>query len=192
MFDLDKMSLEEVESFGKEIQSGITYDVSKLVDGVRSIELGETGKQITDMVVSAQGLTKSVQPKGLMKVFTSSKKWLKRYDTVENTINGLDDAINHEIERLSSILNGCYENGRMLKDRLNELSEREQELDEAIRGYSGDDAYKLSSAVHRQKTLVSTMTLIRQELGKSMLVIEQNKEITNQLSEARDNVIPYI
>ena len=51
MFDLDKMSLEEVESFGKEIQSGITYDVSKLVDGVRSIELGETGKQITDMVV---------------------------------------------------------------------------------------------------------------------------------------------
>mgnify|MGYP006990215233 CR=1 FL=1 len=36
------------------------------------------------------------------------------------------------------------------------------------------------------------MTLIRQELGKSMLVIEQNKEITNQLSEARDNVIPYI
>ena len=65
MFDLDKMSLEEVESFGKEIQSGITYDVSKLVDGVRSIELGETGKQITDMVVSAQGLTKSVQPKVL-------------------------------------------------------------------------------------------------------------------------------
>lgn len=192
MYDLDKMSLEEVESFGKDIQVGITTDVSKLVDGVRSIELGETGKQITDMVVSAQDLSKKVVPRGLQKVFSNSKKWLKRYDTVESSINGLDDAINVEIDRLNSVLNGCYENGNILKSRLDELDICEKELDEAIKGYSGDDSYKLSSAIHRQKTLVSTMALIRQEIGKSMLVIAQNKEITNQLSEARDNVIPYI
>lgn len=189
---LDSMSLSEIESYGKDIQNGISNDVSSLISGVRSIELGEVGKQVSDMVSSAQSIVKRTETKGILKVLNRPKKWLEKYDTVENKINNLDSAVDTEIERLTTVLNGCYENGKMLEQRLAELEESEHILNEMLVAYEGDDMFKINAATNRQKVLLNTIALIRQEIGKSMLVILQNKEITNQLIEARDNVIPYI
>lgn len=53
-----------------------------------------------------------------------------------------------------------------------------------------EDGLKLQAAMHRLKIITTTISVVKQECAKTILIIKENKEVTNQLAEASDNLIP--
>lgn len=85
-----------------------------------------------------------------------------------------------------------HENLQFMRDRLENLEQCQSELQSMVEYYqqNDEDGLKLQAAMHRLKIITTTISVVKQECAKTILIIKENKEVTNQLAEASDNLIP--
>lgn len=188
-------TLQEIESYGSSVQVGISDSMSKIMQSTKCIDLGQTGTCLAELSSTSNSITKKLEPRGIFKPFVKAKGWLAKFDGIETSIDKLDESIQSEQNKLNTVLNGLYESKIVLNDKLEELIKVEDELNEYVdylknNNSSEDDSLKLQAAVHRLKVITTTVAVTKQEISKTVLVIQENKEITNQLMEASENLIP--
>lgn len=191
------LSLEEIERYGSDVQADISESMSQLLQDTRCIDLGQTGNYLDELSSTSNSITRNLEPRGIFKPFIRAKNWLAKFDNIEASIDSLDKNIQKEQEKLNTVLNGLYQSKEVLVDKLNDLTRVENDLSEYV-GYLKDseedgcdeDGLKLQAAVHRLKVITTTIAVTKQEINKTVLVIRENKEITNQLMEASENLVP--
>ena len=89
-------------------------------------------------------------------------------------------------------LDSMHENLQFMRDRLVNLEQCQSELQSMVEYYqkNDEDGLKLQASMHRLKIITTTISVVKQECAKTILIIKENKEVTNQLAEASDNLIP--
>ena len=194
--ELRKMSLTSIEEYGANIQLTISDQMDKMLHDTRCINLEQTGKVLSDLSVESNNITKKLSVVDKLPSMLKVSKWLARYDSIEHRIETLEQGIVEEKARLSSTLNGMYESLQFMREELQALEKCEAELQEMVEFYktkdSDDDGLKLQAAVNRLKLITTTIAVVKQECAKTVLIIKENKEVTAQLSEAVDNLIPIL
>lgn len=97
-----------------------------------------------------------------------------------------------EKNRLNATLDSMHENLQFMRDRLENLEQCQAELQSMVEYYQNndEDGLKLQASMHRLKIITTTISVVKQECAKTILIIKENKEVTNQLAEASDNLIP--
>ena len=194
--ELRKMSLTSIEEYGANIQLTISDQMDKMLHDTRCINLEQTGKVLSDLSVESNNITKKLSVVDKLPSMLKVSKWLARYDSIEHRIETLEQGIVEEKARLSSTLNGMYESLQFMREGLQALEKCEAELQEMVEFYktkdSDDDGLKLQAAVNRLKLITTTIAVVKQECAKTVLIIKENKEVTAQLSEAVDNLIPIL
>lgn len=192
--DWGRMSLNAIEDYGSDIQLTISEQMSKMLHDTRCIDLEQTGKSLSDLSVETNSISKKVSVIEKLPSLMKVSKWLSRYDNVENRISTLENGIEAEKTRLNTVLNGLHESLQFLRDKLNELESCEADLTEMVQYYQSngvdDDGLKLQAATNRLKLITTTIAIVKQECAKTVLIIKENKEVSNQLAEAADNLIP--
>lgn len=186
------LTLSEIEKYGSEVQADISESMSNLLRDTKCIDLGPTGSYLSELSSTSHDITRRLEPKGILKPFVKAKNWLARFDSIESSITKLDENIQKEQEKLNTVLNGLYQSKEVLSDKLIDLNRVQSDLSEYVEYLrnSNDDGLKLQAAVNRLKVITATAALTKQEIAKTALVIQENKEITNQLMEASENLIP--
>ena len=189
------LTLEEIEKYGSDVQMDISESMTKLLHDTKCIDLGATGNYLAELSTTSNSITRRLEPRGIMKPFVKAKNWLSRFDNIESSIVKLDENIQKEQDKLNTVLNGLYQSKEVLSDKLDDLTKVQNDLTEYVEYLKNnqseeDDGLKLQAAVHRLKVITTTIAVTKQEIGKTVLVIQENKEITNQLMEASENLIP--
>lgn len=187
-------TLKEIEEYGSNIQTAITQEVSSMLQKAKLIDLGEAGTRLQELSEVADSATK----KGVLQklpFMRSTKRWIARYESVESRVSNLGVSIQSEQEKLGTILDSLIESKDYLKTKVDELNACESELTAYIESLknselSDDDSLKYQAASRRLKVISTTNSLVKQEIAKSVLVIQENKEIQSQLDEACTNLIP--
>lgn len=192
---MKNLSLQEIEKYGSDVQMDISESMTKLLHDTKCIDLGATGNYLAELSTTSNNITKKLEPRGIMKPFVKAKNWLSRFDNIESSIVKLDENIQKEQDKLNTVLNGLYQSKEVLSDKLDDLTKVQNDLTEYVEYLKNnqseeDDGLKLQAAVHRLKVITTTIAVTKQEIGKTVLVIQENKEITNQLMEASENLIP--
>lgn len=194
--ELRKMSLTSIEEYGSDIQLTISDQMDKMLHDTRCINLEQTGKVLSDLSVESNNITKKLSVVDKLPSMLKISKWLARYDSIEHRIETLEQGIVEEKARLSTTLNGMYESLQFMREELQALEKCEAELQEMVDFYqtggNDDDGLKLQAAVNRLKLITTTIAVVKQECAKTVLIIKENKEVTAQLSEAVDNLIPIL
>ena len=194
--ELRKMSLSSIEEYGSDIQLTISDQMDKMLHDTRCINLEQTGKVLSDLSVESNNITKKLSVVDKLPSMLKVSKWLARYDSIEHRIETLEQGIVEEKARLSTTLNGMYESLQFMREELQALEKCEAELQEMVDFYqtgdNDDDGLKLQAAVNRLKLITTTIAVVKQECAKTVLIIKENKEVTAQLSEAVDNLIPIL
>lgn len=189
------LTLEEIESYGSDIQNDISESISELLQETKCIDLGTTGKYLAELSETSNQITKRLDSKGLMKYANRAKNFLVKFDSIDSRIETLEGVITNEKDKLNNILNGLYKNRELLLSKQDELKVVHQELEELIQYLKENitedtNGLKLQAATHRLKVIATTESIVHMESEKTILVIQENKEIANQLMEASDNLIP--
>lgn len=193
--EMKNLSLQEIEKYGSDVQMDISESMTKLLHDTKCIDLGATGNYLAELSTTSNSITRRLEPRGIMKPFVKAKNWLSRFDNIESSIVKLDENIQKEQDKLNIVLNGLYQSKEVLSDKLDDLAKVQNDLTEYVEYLKNnqseeDDGLKLQAAVHRLKVITTTIAVTKQEIGKTVLVIQENKEITNQLMEASENLIP--
>ena len=193
--EMKDLSLQEIEKYGSDVQMDISESMTKLLQDTKCIDLGATGNYLAELSTTSNSITRRLEPRGIMKPFVKAKNWLSRFDNIESSIVKLDENIQKEQDKLNTVLNGLYQSKEVLSDKLDDLTKVQNDLTEYVEYLKNnqseeDDGLKLQAAVHRLKVITTTIAVTKQEIGKTVLVIQENKEITNQLMEASENLIP--
>lgn len=193
--EMKNLSLQEIEKYGSDVQMDISESMTKLLHDTKCIDLGATGNYLAELSTTSNSITRRLEPRGIMKPFVKAKNWLSRFDNIESSIVKLDENIQKEQDKLNTVLNGLYQSKEVLSDKLDDLTKVQNDLTEYVEYLRSnqseeDDGLKLQAAVHRLKVITTTIAVTKQEIGKTVLVIQENKEITNQLMEASENLIP--
>ena len=190
-----KLSLNEIETYGSDIQLVISDQMTKLLQDTKAIKLEQTGKSLADLSVESADISKKIGVAEKLPSILKVKKWLAKYDNIENRIGVLEQGISSEKDRLNIVLNGLYESLQFMRGKLVDLEKCQSELNEMV-GYfqananSDDDGLKLQASVNRLKLITTTIAVVKQECAKTVLIIKENKEVSAQLAEASDNLIP--
>lgn len=192
--NFEEMSLTAIEEYGSDIQLHISEEMDKMLHSTQCINLDQTGKVLSDLSVESNSITKKLSVVDKLPSMLRVSKWLARYDNIEHRISTLETGIVEEKARLSSTLNGMYESLQFMRDELNDLETCASELQEMVDYYQtqDEDGLKLQAAVNRLKLVTTTIAVVKQECAKTVLIIKENKEVTAQLSEAVDNLIPIL
>lgn len=192
--NFEEMSLTTIEEYGSDIQLHISEEMDKMLHSTQCINLDQTGKVLSDLSVESNNITKKLSVVDKLPSMLRVSKWLARYDNIEHRISTLETGIVEEKVRLSSTLNGMYESLQFMRDELNDLETCASELQEMVDYYQtqDEDGLKLQAAVNRLKLVTTTIAVVKQECAKTVLIIKENKEVTAQLSEAVDNLIPIL
>lgn len=193
--EMKNLSLQEIEKYGSDVQMDISESMTKLLQDTKCIDLGATGNYLAELSTTSNSITRRLEPRGIMKPFVKAKNWLSRFDNIESSIVKLDENIQKEQDKLNTVLNGLYQSKEVLSDKLDDLTKVQNDLTEYVEYLKNnqsdeDDGLRLQAAVHRLKVITTTIAVTKQEIGKTVLVIQENKEITNQLMEASENLIP--
>lgn len=186
------LTLQEIERYGSDVQLDISESMSQLLKDTKCIDLGNTGNYLAELSSTSNSITKKLEPRG---IFRKAKGWLAKFDNIEASIDSLDKNIQREQDKLNTVLNGLYQSKEVLSDKLSDLTRVQSELEGYISYLrdnmsEDDDGLKLQAATHRLKVITTTAVVTKQEINKTVLVIQENKEITNQLMEASENLIP--
>ena len=188
------MSLDNIESYGSDIQLSISEQMSKMLHETRCIDLEKTGKSLSELSVETNAISKKVSAFEKLPSLFKASKWLAKYDNMENRINSLESGIQAEQKRLNTTLNGLYESLQFMKEQLVGLEACQSELTEMVNYFQdesvNDDGLKLQAAVNRLKLITTTVAVVKQECAKTVLIIKENKEVSAQLAEASDNLVP--
>lgn len=192
--NFEEMSLTAIEEYGSDIQLHISEEMDKMLHSTQCINLDQTGKVLSDLSVESNNITKKLSVVDKLPSMLRVSKWLARYDNIEHRISTLETGIVEEKARLSSTLNGMYESLQFMRDEINDLETCASELQEMVDYYQtqDEDGLKLQAAVNRLKLVTTTIAVVKQECAKTVLIIKENKEVTAQLSEAVDNLIPIL
>lgn len=194
MQKLSDLSLSGIEKYGSEVQVDISESMTKLLRDTKCIDLGATGEYLSELSSTTNVVTKKLEKRGVLSVFGKTKKWLAKFDGVESSIMKLDKNIQDERQKLDTVLNGLYASKEMLVSKLADLERVEQELTDYVEELKAsseeDDGIRLQATVHRLKVITTTIAVTKQEISKTVLIVQENKEITNQLMEASENLIP--
>ena len=188
-----ELSLEQIEKYGSDVQLDISEAMTQLLKDTKCIDLGQTGNYLAELSATSNSITKKLEPRGPFKPLYKAKSWLVKFDNIELSLNKLDRNIQKEQEKLNTVLNGLYQSKTVLSSKLVDLKRVQSELGEYVdelKSGSEEDSLKLQAAVHRLKVITTTIAVTQQEISKTTLVIQENKEITNQLMEASENLIP--
>lgn len=193
--NLRDFSLSELETYGAGIQNEISESIDSMLQGVKCIDLGKTGTYMTDLSVLSGKTVKSLNQNKLTRFLVKPAKWVARYDYIENRLCSLGDSIEQEREKLDAVLNGLQQNREILSDKVTKLESVQCDLREYIEELKSnmgeaDNGLRLQTAVNRLKVITTTIAVTKQEIAKTGLIIQENKEITTQLTDAYTNLIP--
>lgn len=189
------LSLSSLEKYGSDIQNEIADSMSSLLKGTKCIEIGKTGECLADVSSTTNKFTKRFGGVGKLAPVMKVSKWLGRYDNVENRIQALKESVAYESERLNTVLNSLYDGAKYLKQKSADFEKLSAELGAYVEYLEShpeesDEGLRLQAAVNRHKNIVSMLGVVKEEYVKTILVIQENKEVSAQLDYTATNIIP--
>ena len=184
----EHMTVQDIEGIGADIQSDISESMTGMLKQAKLIDLDSAGSKLQELSEVADSATRKGKLSSLP-IFRSPKRWLSRYESVESKLTSIGESIDAEQEKLQGVLNSLMESKDFLREKSDELCNCGVEL----QGYidwlkanpdADEDGLKMQAAVNRLKVISTTEAVVKQEIVKSVLVIQENKEIQQQLNEA--------
>lgn len=190
----ETLSVQDIESYGADIQSDISSSITEMMKQAKLIDLDSVGNQLQELSDVADQAVKGSKLSNLP-IFSSAKRWLRRYESVESRLASISKSVTDEQEKLEGVLSALMESKDYLRGKSVELGDCATELQEYIdwlkeNTESDEDGLKMQAAVNRLKIITTTKAVVEQEIVKSVLVIKENKEIQQQLTETATNLIP--
>lgn len=190
----ETLSVQDIESYGADIQSDISSSITEMMKQAKLIDLDSVGNQLQELSDVADQAVKGSKLSNLP-IFSSAKRWLRRYESVESRLASISKSVTDEQEKLEGVLSALMESKDYLRGKSVELGDCAMELQEYIdwlkeNTESDEDGLKMQAAVNRLKIITTTKAVVEQEIVKSVLVIKENKEIQQQLTETATNLIP--
>lgn len=190
----ETLSVQDIESYGADIQSDISSSITEMMKQAKLIDLDSVGNQLQELSDVADQAVKGSKLSNLP-IFSSAKRWLRRYESVESRLSSISKSVTDEQEKLEGVLSALMESKDYLRDKSVELGDCATELQEYVdwlkeNPESDEDGLKMQAAVNRLKIITTTKAVVEQEIVKSVLVIKENKEIQQQLTETATNLIP--
>ena len=190
----DEFGLAEIEGYGSNIQAVISTEMSNLLKDTRALDLEQTGKCLSDLSVETNAISKRMTIIEKLPSLFKVSKWLARYDSIEGRIESLEAGIDAEKERLNTVLNGLHSSLQFMRSNLSDLEACQSDLQEMVDYYKDstvdEDGLKLQAAANRLKNITTTIAVVKQECAKTVLIIKENKEVSAQLSEAAETLLP--
>lgn len=185
-------TVEQLENYGRDVQNRIADTMSDLLTGVKGLDVGQQSTYLTELSQTADIVTKKLPQNSFMKPVFGVKRWLAKFESVENSLTRIEDTIQEDIDKRNRILNGLIAQKDALKGNIESLTQVETELKGIISEIqSGDnDELLLYAATHRLKIVTVTREVSTQELAKTLIQLRESKEVTYQLEEAVTNLIP--
>lgn len=190
----ERMTVQDIEQIGADIQSDISESMTGMLKQAKLIDLDSAGSKLQELSEVADSATRKGKLSNLP-IFRSPKRWLSRYESVESKLTSIGESIDAEQEKLQGVLNSLMESKDFLREKSSELYDCGVELQGYIDWLKSnpeqdEDGLKMQAAVNRLKVISTTEAVVKQEIVKSVLVIQENKEIQQQLNEAATNLIP--
>lgn len=188
---LDNLSIQDIERYGSDIQDGINTAMESVLVKAKVLEVGDVGDKLNEVAVLANKATKGVAGKHLPAPFVKFKKFMGRYDTVENKLIELNTGISEQKEKLDSTLNDLIESREIMVQSAKRLEKCETELKEyADSLVDNTDGIRTQAVANRLKTISTLRASTEQSAYEVAMLIQHNKEITHQLEETVTNVVP--
>ena len=190
----ETLSVQDIESYGADIQSDISSSITEMMKQAKLIDLDSVGNQLQELSDVADQAVKGSKLSNLP-IFSSAKRWLRRYESVESRLASISKSVTEEQEKLEGVLSALMESKDYLRGKSVELGDCAMELQDyvdwlKVNPESDEDGLKMQAAVNRLKIITTTKAVVEQEIVKSVLVIKENKEIQQQLTETATNLIP--
>lgn len=190
----ETLSVQDIESYGTDIQSDISSSITEMMKQAKLIDLDSVGNQLQELSDVADKAVKGSRLSNLP-ILSSAKRWLKRYESVESRLASISKSVTEEQEKLEGVLSALMESKDYLRGKSVELGDCAMELQDyvdwlKVNPESDEDGLKMQAAVNRLKIITTTKAVVEQEIVKSVLVIKENKEIQQQLTETATNLIP--
>ena len=82
----ETLSVQDIESYGTDIQSDISSSITEMMKQAKLIDLDSVGTQLQELSDVADQAVKGSKLSNLP-IFSSAKSWLRRYESVESSIN---------------------------------------------------------------------------------------------------------
>lgn len=185
----NEMSIQELESYGADVQLQITETVNKILNDTKCIDIGTVGKDLNELSAVANKTTRSLSGNFIV---VKAKKWLGRFDSIENKLTSLETGLDKSKENLNAVLNALIESKETLSEQAVNLKKLESNLQDYYEQVAvhEEDGLRVQAVANRLKTLSTLRAVTEQEVVKTVLVIQENKEITHQLGEAVINLVP--
>ena len=182
------LSIQEIEEFGSDVQLEITDTVNKILNDTKCIDVGSVGNSLNELAVVANKTTNSLTG-NLFAI--KIKKWIGRFDSIVDRLDTLEEGLDTSRKNLNTLLNALIDSKDYLSEQATKLKDLETSLGDYYTTIENDeDGLRKQAVANRLKTLTTLRVVTEQEVLKTVLVIQENKEITHQLGEAIINIMP--
>ena len=151
VIDIDNMSIEQIENYGKDTQAEINDTMSGILEQSRIIDLGEAGdrlKQLADVSKSSKRVLALKGP------FANLANMVGRYDKLEAKMDSLEQNVDETVNKLNQTLTNLTLNNNALSEYVKALKEKEESLTEYVKileERDEPDQTRLQVAVRRLK-----------------------------------------
>lgn len=188
--NLDKLTIEELDNFGRDIQTSISEEMDLILSNTKLLDSNSTGRKAGELSLLGDRSTRSLK---LAAPIIKFNKMIGRYDSAERQIDTINDSILKNKDNLDTVLYALYNSKQSLESNISKLTKSTDRLE----GYISDlkiranpDSIRVQSAVNRMKVLTTLKVTTEQILGSTVLLIQENKEISRQLEDVIAQVTP--
>lgn len=188
--NLEGLTIEELDNFGRDVQTSISEEMDLILSNTKLLDSNSTGKKAGELSLLGDRSTRSLKMAAPIIKFN---KMIGRYDSAERQIDTINDSILKNKDNLDTVLYALYNSKQSLESNISKLTT----YTDSLEGYISDlqlqanpDSIRVQSAVNRMKVLTTLKVTTEQILGSTVLLIQENKEISRQLEDVIAQVTP--
>ena len=127
----ETLSVQDIESYGADIQSDISSSITEMMKQAKLIDLDSVGNQLQELSDVADQAVKGSKLSNLP-IFSSAKRWLRRYESVESRLASISKSVTDEQEKLEGVLSALMESKDYLRGKSVELGDCVTELQDYV------------------------------------------------------------
>lgn len=188
--DMGNLTISQIDKFGSNVQSKIDTEMGEIISHYRTFDAGEAGEQLNELALVANSSTNKLGKIGPM---FGIRKFMGRFDTVENKLEQLVNGIEKTKDRLDMVMESMLESRQMVATYIGQFGEYEQQLvsyKDSLLEATDTDELRVQAVVNRLKVMTGSRVVAEQSYVETTLLIGQTQEVQHQIDEMLTNIVP--
>lgn len=194
MKDIRKMTIDEIDNYGSEIQENIKDVSSTILDKTNMISMGSIKESLNEMYDISKKHKKLELPI-LGKPIQKIRSLTSNYSKIQGRIDEISNAMTSQKERIDEHIGYMSEQVNNLEYIMTNLRTCEDEL----MGYATEldsetviDKAKSQAVASRLRNINATRVLAEQAQAEALMIMAEQREAKRQLDSVIKNAIPAI